>query len=1023
MLKEDFDAMDATSKDFFISYNSADKEWAEWIAWELEEAEYSTVIQAWDFQAGSDFIFDMNQAAQKAQHTIAVLSPNYFNAKYTQPEWTAAFVQDPTGEKGILLPVRVRECDLPGMWKPRIYIDLVKLDEAAAREMLLARIKGTLDGRSKPSEKVRFPKDIKEDVKHSAAAPGRFPAAFPAIWNIPYDRNPFFTGRVETLQRLHQSLSPDEIVDLTQPHLHGLGGIGKTQIAVEFIYRYRGEYEAALWVRADSQTLRNDFLNIANILKLPERNEQNQDLILDAIKYWLQDHLGWILIFDNTDDPGKIKEFLPTARTGHVLITTRNRTVRKAHSIVIEKMEPEEGATFLLKRANVKDATEKNRSIARNISIAMDGLPLALDQAGAYIEENEYSLSEYLDLYEKERKYLLQQRGDSNFNHPESVTTTFSMAFDKVRQENPASVDLLHLCSFLHPDAIPLEIITEGACKLGPEFESVAASEIKLNAAIKELLRYSLVNRNGEKRTLTVHQLVQAVLIDQMDQETQKLWAERSVRTVSHIFPRGSDIDYEAWERCQRYLPHAQACIKLIDPKNLDLDEAADLLFNVAKYFLARGQYMEAQTLYEQDIQILSKLWKSLTSELVAAQSESMKDTAVKLNERLSRVFWDRVNVRTALAYTLHQLGNYEQAISLYQQVLADIAVVDKEEYHYTSQALNGLAYVYKDQGNYTEAEKLYLQVWPILEENFGRKSQEVAGVLNNLGRLYFEQYNLNQAEVFYREALEIIESLLAPEHPRLALGYSQLGDLFRAQHKYRQAESYLKKALDISEKALGQEHPEVGHHLNQLGLLYINQRKYVEAERLLRRALTIAEKTHGTMHREVGVNLTNLGDLYERQKMEAKAEPFYQQALVIFENCLLPNHPHRRKAFASLCNNYIAQKKYTQADQLLREALPIWKKALGADHPAIGDLFFYLANLAIQLQKKAEALSYLERALPLLMKSQETSVLVPQIKQLIAMLKSQVDIDQSALPGIGKTLSSDRPKPTGYKKGHPWLM
>src|SRR5512142_1809128 len=110
-------------QDFFISYNSADRVWAEWIAWQLEDAGYSTVIQAWDFRPGSNFVLDMQKAAAAAERTIAVLSPDYLKASFTQPEWTAAFAQDPTGAKHTLLPIRVRECDLTGLWSQIVYID------------------------------------------------------------------------------------------------------------------------------------------------------------------------------------------------------------------------------------------------------------------------------------------------------------------------------------------------------------------------------------------------------------------------------------------------------------------------------------------------------------------------------------------------------------------------------------------------------------------------------------------------------------------------------------------------------------------------------------------------------------------------------------------------------------------------------------------------------------------------------------------------------------------------------------
>src|SRR6266850_5919162 len=123
--------------DFFVSYNQADKDWAEWIAWELEQVGYTTVIQAWDFLPGSNFVLEMQKAACEASRTIAVLSPDYLNAEFTQPEWAAALAADPDGRAGKLIPVRVRECKPPGLLKAIVYIDLVGAEESVARRTLV----------------------------------------------------------------------------------------------------------------------------------------------------------------------------------------------------------------------------------------------------------------------------------------------------------------------------------------------------------------------------------------------------------------------------------------------------------------------------------------------------------------------------------------------------------------------------------------------------------------------------------------------------------------------------------------------------------------------------------------------------------------------------------------------------------------------------------------------------------------------------------------------------------------------
>ena len=210
-------------RDFFISYNQADLPWAEWIAWQLEAGGYSAIIQAWDFRPASNFVLDMQSAAVQAARTIAVLSPDYLAALYTQPEWAAAFAQDPTGEKGTLLPLRVRACELKGLLSPIVHIDLVGRDASAAKQALLAGVKRE---RAKPATEPDFP------AGPPAAPPAkpepRFPGSLPRIWNVPHRRNPNFTGREDELRELRAALTNGHAAAIVP--IAGLGGAGKTRL-------------------------------------------------------------------------------------------------------------------------------------------------------------------------------------------------------------------------------------------------------------------------------------------------------------------------------------------------------------------------------------------------------------------------------------------------------------------------------------------------------------------------------------------------------------------------------------------------------------------------------------------------------------------------------------------------------------------------------------------------------------------------------------------------------------------------
>ncbi len=293
-----------------------------------------------------------------------------------------------------------------------------------------------------------------------------------SLWNLPYRRNPLFRGREEVLARLHTLLHTGKAAALVQAQaISGLGGIGKTQTAIEYAYRHRNDYSAVLWVKADTpEVLTSDFAALASTLGLSEQHDQDQQRTLAAVKRWLKTHAGWLLILDNVEDVGLLSG-LPSTEAGYVLLTTRSQVVGPfARCLDLEKMTPEEGALFLLRRAKciapdapLAAACQADQDRAKALSQLLDGLPLALDQAGAYIEETACSLCGYIERYQRQRVALLQRRGRLGTDHPASVSTTLSLSFEKVEQTHPAAADLLHLFAFLDPDAIPEDLLATGA--------------------------------------------------------------------------------------------------------------------------------------------------------------------------------------------------------------------------------------------------------------------------------------------------------------------------------------------------------------------------------------------------------------------------------------------------------------------------------------------------------------------------------------------------------------------------------
>ncbi len=341
--------------DFFVSYNNADRAWAEWIAWQLEEAGYSVVIQAWDFRPGSNFILEMQKAASEAEQTIAVLSPDYLTALYTQPEWAAAFVQDPTSEKGKLLPVRVRECEIKGLLTAIVYIDFFKIEEYQAKRALIEGIKR---GRAKPDKDPGFPGKPKRSVTEKP----RYPGAYPEVWNIPHHRNPNFTGREDVLRDLRAALESGQAAALTQAQaIHGLGGIGKTQLALEYAYRYGSQYDVVWWIRSEeSVTLASDYAALGIKLGLVDKEEKDQPRIAEAVKDWLRRNRNWLLIFDNAPDAAAVRAYIPTGMAGHTLITSRSPNWSGvAKPLSVKALPIDEAVDFVVKRTGAGEPEAK----------------------------------------------------------------------------------------------------------------------------------------------------------------------------------------------------------------------------------------------------------------------------------------------------------------------------------------------------------------------------------------------------------------------------------------------------------------------------------------------------------------------------------------------------------------------------------------------------------------------------------------------------------------------------------------
>jgi tetratricopeptide (TPR) repeat protein len=557
-----------------------------------------------------------------------------------------------------------------------------------------------------------------------------------------------------------------------------------------------------------------------------------------------------------------LAEFLPSH--GNILLTTRSQvTGGAAQRIDLEEMIPEEGALFLLRRARLVQpglpygaVDARLRAEAKEAAELLDGLPLALDQAGAYIEETSCTLFDYLDRYRERRADLLRRRGSHPpSDHPEPVATTWSLSFEKVEQANRPAADILRLCAYLAPDAIPEEIIGEGALELGPPLASLAADRLELDEALRELRKFSLIRRTPETRTLSIHRLVQAVIRDSMEEQEQGQWMEWAVRAVNSVFPDGEDV--AGWPQCERCLSQVLACAAMIDERPLVFPEAARLLNQAGLFLLERAQYSLSEHLIRKALAIRTLLEGSHADVKATAVAESLND--------LGAVYASQ--------------GDYAQAEPLLQQALSIHARVLGPGHPDVATATNNVAMTNYYQGKYAEAEPLFLRALAIWQQQPGPDHPDYARTTSNLALLYFVQGRYTEAEPLYRRALAIWEGIVGPEHPDVARTLNNLGKLYRLQGKYAEAEPLLLRARAIREKTLGPDHPGVAQTLGELAQLYSDQGRYAEAEPLYQLALEIREEALGPVHASVAEILESYAALLKAMGRAGEAATLASRA------------------------------------------------------------------------------------------------------------------------------------------------
>lgn len=652
--------------------------------------------------------------------------------------------------------------------------------------------------------------------------------------NLPFRSiGSLFKGREEFLEKLRKTLieKPTHIAAVTgKQAIHGLGGIGKTRAAIEYGWRHEHEYTALLFVSADSpDRLRQNLAALcgAMVLNLPEQAAQELPVQVAAAVQWLREHAGWFLILDNVDTEEaatEVEKLLGQLATGHVVITSRlSSWSMGVEALDLDVLSASSGAEFLLERtAGRRVATPTDVDEAQLLTRDLDGLALALEQAGAFIARHRVSFASYRQRWQEHDQKVLEWFNEREMNYPRSVATTWQTSIDQLGEDGRS---LLNVICWLAPAPIPRTLFEglassplppgQGPGVRGPDpsASSADAPLIDVETGLADLTTYSLAKWNDESSAVQVHRLVEEITRYRLAEEERRGWFQLALQVVDQEFPFDSD-DVRFWPVCEALGPHATAVTRHAERYG-NPEPTARLVNQIALYRYGRADYAGAEALMRRALAIDELQYGGEHPDVVRDLSN-----LVQLLQALNRPMEAEPLMRRALA-----IGEL-----LYGPEHPNIAI-----------QLNNLAHLLKATNRLAEAEPLIRRSLAIGEQYFKFDPAWVGYPLNNLAMLLMETNRIVEAEPLMRRALAIGEQSYGPEHPCVAIRLNNLALMLQATNRLAEAERLMRRALSINEHSYGTEHPSVAIALSNLSLLLKATNRLAEAEPLMRRALAIA--------------------------------------------------------------------------------------------------------------------------------------------------------------------------------------
>ncbi|MGJ5751642.1 tetratricopeptide repeat protein [Streptomyces puniciscabiei] len=945
----------------FVSYAGPDRAWAEWAAWHLRDAGHHVELDVWDWRTGDNFIERMTDAMQRATVVVALFSNHYFHrTRWTHQEWTSVM-----GDRGRLIPLTIEplaDTDIPDILAAVIRKDLHGLDEPAAIAALLAAVNGPTGPGAPPVFPGGAHAPAPAGTSH-AGSPDRRPrmpavAGQPRVWSVP-SRNLHFTGRENLIAEMREELLGSQRAVVQA--LRGLGGIGKTQVALEYAHRFASQYDIVWWIDAEqTDQIHIQYTELATRLGIASSNggaERNTRTLLEHLR--TQDR--WLIILDNADDPGDFETLLP-AGPGHVLITSRNpewRNVVRSHDLDV--FPRADSLAYFSARIPGIDP-EHADALANDLG----DLPLALAQAAGVITSGVPPIRYRRLLADKTAKLMAKGIPPG---YPTPLAATVDIAISRLTADHPGAVALLRIAAFLGPDPIPtswLEAVGDQLSTLTVDTEDVLWPW----SALQPLNRYGLARVDHE--TFQIHRLTQAIVRDHATPADATAAQDDATNLLAAVNP-GNPVTPAAWPEWAALTSHLTAH----PPITMHRPPLRQAFLKAARYLVHSGQARAARDL---TINVHST-WTAISGADhpdTLAVAETLGHAAVdfgkhsegrRVNEEtfekrrqvLGEDHPDTLNSANNLASTLNSLGEHAEARRMHTDTLARRRRILGEDHPDTLISANNLAHTLNGLGEHTEARRMHTDTLARRRRILGEDHPDTLTSANNLASTLDSLGEHTEARRMHTDTLARRRRVLGEDHPDTLTSANNLASTLDSLGEHAEARRMHTDTLARRRRVLGEDHPETLQSANNLAYTLNSLGEHTEARRMHTDTLERRHRVLGEDHPDTLNSANNVASTLGRLGEYTEARRMHTDTLARRRRVLGENHPDTLTSANNLASTLGSLGEHTEARRMHTDTLERRRRILGEDHPSTLTSASNLAYTLNSLGEHAEAVRLLK--------------------------------------------------------------